>query len=90
MQYTIESDKVYARMAKPDAEGLVSMKHAFTTAGIPAIVASLWDVPDKATKEIMISFYENLQRGQDKAVALQQAKSTYLKNSKDKNLEYLF
>ncbi len=73
-----------------DGGNLVSMHHAFTTAGIPATVASLWNAPDLSTKEIMISFYKNLQQGQDKATALQNAKLNYLKNAKDENLQHPF
>lgn len=73
-----------------DGENLVSMHRAFTTAGIPATVASLWNAPDQSTKELMIAFYENLQLGQNKAKALRQAKLDYLKNTKDKNLQHPF
>lgn len=69
---------------------LVSMHHAFTTAGIPATVASLWNAPDQSTKEIMVSFYKNLQQGMSKAAALQQAKLTYLLNTADENLQHPF
>src|SRR3546814_18501144 len=57
-----------------DGGNLVSMHHAFTTAGIPATIASLWNAPDQSTKEIMVAFYKNLHQGHDKATALQQAK----------------
>jgi len=73
-----------------DGGDLVSMHHAFTTAGIPATVSSLWNVPDESTKEIMIAFYKNLQQGQDKATALKQAKLDYLKNTKNENLQHPF
>lgn len=73
-----------------DGGNLVSMHHAFTTAGIPATVASLWHAPDQSTKEIMVAFYKNLQHGQDKATALRQAKLSYLKNIKDENLQHPF
>tara|TARA_R110000850_G_scaffold150497_1_gene273312 strand:- start:229927 stop:232977 length:3051 start_codon:yes stop_codon:yes gene_type:complete len=73
-----------------DGGNLVSMHHAFTTAGIPATVASLWNAPDLSTKEIMVSFYKNLKKGQDKATALQNAKLIYLKNAKDENLQHPF
>lgn len=73
-----------------DGGNLVSMHHAFTTAGIPATIASLWNAPDQSTKEIMIAFYKNLQEGQDKATALRQAKLNYLKNTKDENLQHPF
>ena len=73
-----------------DGGNLVSMHHAFTTAGIPATVASLWNAPDQSTKEIMVSFYKNLQQGMSKAAALQQAKLSYLANTKDENLQHPF
>lgn len=73
-----------------DGGNLVSMHHAFTIAGIPATIASLWHAPDQSTKEIMVAFYKNLQQGQDKATALRQAKLSYLKNTKDENLQHPF
>lgn len=73
-----------------DGGNLVSMHHAFTTAGIPATIASLWNAPDRSTKEIMIAFYKNLQQGHDKATALRQAKLSYLGNNKDENLQHPF
>lgn len=73
-----------------DGGNLVSMHNAFTTAGIPATVASLWNAPDQSTKEVMISFYKNLRQGQNKAEALQQAKLSYLKNTTDQNLQHPF
>ena len=56
---------------------LESFQRAFTFAGVPATVASLWEVPDGSTKEIMISFYQNLKEGQTKSEALRNAKLTY-------------
>lgn len=57
---------------------LESFQRAFTFAGVPSTVASLWEVPDASTKEIMILFYENLKEGQSKSEALRNAKLTYL------------
>ena len=73
-----------------DGGNLVSMHQAFTTAGIPATVASLWNVPDESTKEIMIAFYTNLRKGMDKASALREAKLDYLLNNSDENLQHPF
>lgn len=73
-----------------DGGNLISMHHAFITAGIPATIASLWNAPDKSTKEIMIAFYKNLQQGHDKAIALRKAKLSYLNNTNDENLQHPF
>ncbi len=59
-------------------EGLVNVSRAFTYAGIPSTVTSLWEVPDKETSQIMISFYNYLKEGKAKNEALQQAKLDYL------------
>ncbi|WP_299523289.1 CHAT domain-containing protein [Winogradskyella sp.] len=51
-----------------------SFQRAFTFAGVPATVASLWEVPDQPTKEIMVNFYKNLKNGEAKSEALKYAK----------------
>jgi CHAT domain-containing protein/tetratricopeptide (TPR) repeat protein len=38
-------------------EGLVGLTRAFMYAGAPRVVASLWQVPDRATAELMKRFY---------------------------------
>lgn len=68
-----------------EAKGIVSVHRAFTFAGVPATVASIWEVPDKASQEIMVSFYKNLKRGANKSKALQEAKIRYLQNTDDAN-----
>ena len=57
-----------------------SFQRAFTFAGVPATVASLWEVPDQPTKEIMVSFYKNLKNGESKSEALRQAKLEFLED----------
>ncbi len=67
-------------------EGVMSMARAFHFSGIPAVVMSLWKVPDRETKMIMISFYEYLKKGKSKSDALRLAKLDYLKNTSDQQL----
>ena len=66
-------------------EGVMSLSRAFTYAGCPSLVMSLWQIPEVATSEITQSFIEFLQGGETKDVALQKAKLTYLENA-DKTL----
>jgi len=64
---------------------LESFQRAFTFAGVPATVASLWEVPDAATEQIMVFFYQNLKAGQSKSEALRNAKLSYRnKNTNNK------
>jgi CHAT domain-containing protein len=64
-------------------EGVTGLTQAVMHAGTPAVVASLWDVDDTATKELMLHFYRNmLEKNLDKAEALRQAKLELIKNEK--------
>ncbi|BAO75176.1 CHAT domain-containing protein [Winogradskyella sp. PG-2] len=63
-----------------------SFQRAFTFAGVPATVASLWEVPDLPTKEIMVFFYENLEKGQTKSLALKNAKLAYIDANRNTKL----
>jgi CHAT domain-containing protein len=44
-------------------EGLVGLTRAFMYAGTPRVVASLWEVSDAATAELMKKFYTGMLRG---------------------------
>jgi CHAT domain-containing protein/tetratricopeptide (TPR) repeat protein len=41
-------------------EGVVGLTRAFMYAGSPAVVASLWTVPDRSTAELMREFYRGM------------------------------
>ena len=60
------------------AEGWpISMGTAFIEMGVPSVIATLWQVDDKATSLLLQRFYDNL-KTMDKVQALQQAQ-LYLK-----------
>ena len=61
------------------SDGIVGLARPFIGAGVPSIVASLWQVPDATTSELMIDFYKNLEARQNKAQALRQAMLTTMK-----------
>ena len=69
-------------------EGVMSMARAFNYSGVPSIVMSLWKIPDKETKKIMIFFYKHLKDGEPKNEALKNAKLDYLASTKDRNLRH--
>ena len=55
-------------------EGVFGLRRAFTQAGSKSLVMSLWKVPDKETKELMVEFYRNIKSGtMNRCQALRQA-----------------
>ncbi|PHS03275.1 MAG: hypothetical protein COA88_15930 [Kordia sp.] len=64
-----------------EGEGVMSLSRGFFQTGTKSIVASLWNVDDKATANIIIDFYKNLKKQQTKPEALRNAKLTYFKNN---------
>jgi CHAT domain-containing protein len=55
-------------------EGLVGLTRGFMYAGVPRVVASLWQVEDRASAELMKRFYQGmLDRGLRPASALRAA-----------------
>lgn len=61
--------------------GMRTLAQAFAYAGCPSLIASLWNIPDASTKDILVKFYENLKQNQFKDIALRNAKLHYLKNT---------
>ena len=70
-----------------DGRGMESFQRAFTFAGVPTTVASLWEVPDLSTEKIMVNFYKNLKKGQSKSQALKNAKVNFVDTHKGTKLE---
>jgi len=63
-------------------EGLVGLSWAFLRAGAHNVIASLWEVSDaSSTGQLMDKLYEGLDRGEDPAVALRNAKLFILKSN---------
>jgi CHAT domain-containing protein len=61
-------------------EGLVGLSWAFLRAGAHNVVASLWEVSDaSSTAQLMDALYSGLDRGEDPAAALRDAKLLVLK-----------
>jgi CHAT domain-containing protein len=69
-------------------EGVMSMARAFHFSGIPSVIMSLWKVPDKETKKIMVLFYKHLKEGESKNEALKNAKLAYLASTEDEYLKH--
>lgn len=57
-----------------------SLSRAFTKAGAPTVVASLWSVNDVSTKETMNVFYKEIAAGQTKAESLRRAQLAVMRD----------
>ncbi len=55
-------------------EGVLGLTSAFISAGVPAVVATLWPVDDTATERLMGIFYDKLGNGLNVAAALHSAR----------------
>ena len=62
-------------------EGVQSMSRGFTYAGAKSVISSLWNVVAGPNSKIVRLFYENLSKGQDKHLALHNAKLSYLEDN---------
>jgi len=59
-------------------EGVMSLSRSFFNSGSHSVMPTLWEVNDKTSLELIKSFYTNLNLGQDKSLALHNAKLKYL------------
>ena len=55
------------------SEGVYGLQRAFKMAGVDYLIISLWQVPDKQTRELMIKFYEEWLSGLEIRVAFKKA-----------------
>lgn len=58
-----------------EQEGRLGFVHAFFVAGAKRVLASLWDIDDRAAERFMTRFYAALDKGEAPATALRHAQS---------------
>lgn len=64
-----------------NGEGMMSLARSFMAAGVPTVVASLWEVDSNATADLMVEFHRLMKEGNlSVAEALRNAKLSVLKN----------
>jgi CHAT domain-containing protein len=60
-------------------EGALSLGRPFLAAGIPDVVASLWDIDDSVSRRFFVSFHRALLQDGDPLVALRKAQIAFLR-----------
>jgi len=58
---------------KISGDGMVGLTRAFFYGGAPSVMATMWDVADEPTSQLMSNFYSALQKDHDKSRALRAA-----------------
>jgi CHAT domain-containing protein len=61
-------------------DGIATFARAFIYAGAPSIIASLWDVADEPTNQLVPTFYQSWLKGASKARALRTAQLRLLRD----------
>lgn len=61
-------------------EGAVSVARPFLGGGVPLVIASLWDVDDRATERLTLTFHREFARSRDPIHALQTAQLALLRS----------
>jgi CHAT domain-containing protein/tetratricopeptide (TPR) repeat protein len=65
-------------------EGVLSLARPFLAAGIPVVVATLWDLDDSASRPLFSAFHKALRRGLAPADALREAQLSMLRSDRIK------
>ena len=64
-------------------EGLLGLSQSFMYAGVPRVIASLWNIQDQAASELMIRFYRGvLEENKTPSESLREAQFNLMKNPK--------
>jgi CHAT domain-containing protein len=63
-----------------NGEGVYGLRRALAIAGAESQLITLWQVDDEATKDLMINYYQHLQKNMDRSAALRLVQLKMLKN----------
>ena len=65
-------------------EGVAGLRQAFQLAGAECVLATLWQISDSATSQLMKTFYDELARGTERSEALTLAQRQFVKERRER------
>jgi CHAT domain-containing protein len=69
------------------SEGSLSLARAFLASGVPAVIATRWNIDDATSRKLMTEFHRRLQSGEDAVTALRWSQVAQIKD-KDGNASH--
>ncbi len=63
-------------------EGMLSLGRSFISKGVPGVISTRWEIDDDIAPQIMIDFYQQLNKSYSPAMALQKAQKQYVSEAK--------
>ncbi|QMS89612.1 CHAT domain-containing protein [Nostoc edaphicum CCNP1411] len=77
-QTALQTDNSGEPIIDDNEASITGLAYLFERAGAKAVIGNLWSIDDKATRDIMVEFYQNLNQGKSKTQALREAKLTQI------------